>query len=142
MSETLDFARRFGGVSRLYGAEGLLQLQAALLSLAASRHRYANRLIILGNRQLNDFDNDVADARVVGKKRVHDMIGNRFDQREVHTLRQFCRGLFQRHIVFGRRQRCVRHIMWCHIQRRADRYAQRLRQMRFLAVNAGEDMND
>ena len=29
MTEVLDFARRFGGVSRLYGAEGLLQLQAA-----------------------------------------------------------------------------------------------------------------
>lgn len=28
-SETVDFARRFGGVSRLYGADGLAQLQAA-----------------------------------------------------------------------------------------------------------------
>lgn len=29
MSEAVDFSRRFGGVSRLYGAEGLAQLQAA-----------------------------------------------------------------------------------------------------------------
>jgi tRNA A37 threonylcarbamoyladenosine dehydratase len=29
MSNSVDFSRRFGGVSRLYGAEGLAQLQAA-----------------------------------------------------------------------------------------------------------------
>lgn len=29
MSDELDFARRFGGVSRLYGADGLVKLQAA-----------------------------------------------------------------------------------------------------------------
>jgi hypothetical protein len=92
--------------------------------------------------ELDDLDRRVPRLAVLQEDRVDDMVGNRLDKREVLALRQRGRrGVLEVHIVFGHVERRVRPIMWGAIQQHAHTDPQRLRQVRFLGIDAGQDIH-
>ena len=84
-------------------------------------------------------DLDLLDLVVLQEEGVDDMVGDAFDQHEMNILGDAVgRREFEVHVIFRAAQRRRRIIMIGDRQLCAHRDAQRLRQVRFFGVDAGE----
>ncbi len=87
--DSMDFERRFGGVSRLYGATGLAKLQAAhavVIGIGGVGSWAAEALArnAIGNITLIDLDN-VAESNV--NRQIHALEGN-FGKAKITAMRE------------------------------------------------------
>ena len=90
-------------------------------------------------QKLDDLDPNPRDPFVLQEQGFGDMVGDALDEREMHAFGQRAgRGMFQIEIVF----RCAQRRIGRESRRAIDidryRDAQRLRQMRFFGIEAGE----